>query len=66
MKRIMFLGIVTIGLSIGLTVSAGPDGSKGVLAIAAVSHTDTGTISRSGTESNQRPGASKANLYTSA
>ena len=50
MKRLMFVVILTIGLSIGLSASAGSDVSKGVLAIAAVSHTDTGTISRSGTE----------------
>ena len=50
MKRLMFVVISTIGLSIGLSASAGSDVSKGVLAIAAVSHTDTGTISRSGTE----------------
>ena len=52
MKRLMFVVISTIGLSIGLSASAGSDVSKGVLAIAAVSHTDTGTISRSGTEAN--------------
>ena len=52
MKRLMFVVILTIGLSIGLSALAGSDVSKGVLAIAAVSHTDTGTISRSGTEAN--------------
>lgn len=50
MKRLMLVVILTMGLSIGLSASAGSDVSKSVLAIAAVSQTDTGTISHSGTE----------------